>query len=277
MRRFTGRRATVMHDAEWSCDSAYFNTGKLIRTAYAAGLKSDAPSTTSTTRPIASAAVGMQSAHNPLPSVGYPQAGERLLCGGQTRMSNDRHSRPTAQRDSLPASTVMGGKHVGPYFHPLFPPQEVPPWIAWKIASTGVGIARRLWDQREQTDTETGFQNRTTPGFRYGHPASRRGGRDRQTWFKTGDQATAGRTPHRTEDRCGHNTEQAPPPADSRWQVRQFRPTEAHTSRRTGPPENTRLPWPNTVRAAPKQNSLLLAKQERFRSWCAGRMSRWAR
>src|SRR5258705_12491 len=33
-----------------------------------------------------------------------------------SRMSNDRHSRPTAQNDSLPASTVMGGKHVGPVF-----------------------------------------------------------------------------------------------------------------------------------------------------------------
>ena len=65
-------------------------------------------------------------------------------------MSNDRHSRPTARNDSLPASTVMGGKHVGPVFHALIPPQEVSPWIAWKIASTGVGIARRLWDQREQ-------------------------------------------------------------------------------------------------------------------------------
>ena len=38
----------------------------------------------------------------------------------------------------------------GPYFDALFPPQEVSPWIAWKIRSTGVGIARRLWDQREQ-------------------------------------------------------------------------------------------------------------------------------
>src|SRR5258708_35586070 len=38
----------------------------------------------------------------------------------------------------------------GPYFDASFPPQEVSPWIAWKIASTGVGIARRLWDQREQ-------------------------------------------------------------------------------------------------------------------------------
>ena len=32
----------------------------------------------------------------------------------------------------------------GDYFDALFPPQEVSPWIAWKVASTGVGIARRL-------------------------------------------------------------------------------------------------------------------------------------
>jgi hypothetical protein len=69
-------------------------------------------------------------------------------------MSNDRHYRPTAQNDSLPASTVMGGKHVGPFFDALFPPQEVSPWIAWKIASTGMGIARRLWDQRERVRGE---------------------------------------------------------------------------------------------------------------------------
>ena len=29
-------------------------------------------------------------------------------------------------------------------FDALFPPHEVSPWIAWKVASTGVGIARRL-------------------------------------------------------------------------------------------------------------------------------------
>ena len=44
----------------------------------------------------------------------------------------------------------------GPYFDALFPPQEVSPWIAWKIRSTGVGIARRLWDQREQLRGEYG-------------------------------------------------------------------------------------------------------------------------
>ena len=100
--------------------------------------------------------------------------------------------------------------------------------------------------------------------FRPGHrdPPSRRGGRDRQTWPRTGDQATAGRTPHRTADRCGHTTVQARPSPRLRWQARQFRPTDTHThhevSRFTGkhPP-----PAANTVRAA--QDTLLLANQER--------------
>ena len=52
--------------------------------------------------------------------------------------------------------------------------------------------------------------------FRPGHPASRRGGRDRQTWPRHGDQATAGRTPQRTEDRCGHSTGQARSPTEPR-------------------------------------------------------------
>ena len=38
----------------------------------------------------------------------------------------------------------------GPYFDALLPPQEVSPWIAWKIRSAGAGVARRLWDQRER-------------------------------------------------------------------------------------------------------------------------------
>ena len=65
-------------------------------------------------------------------------------------MSNDRHSRPTAQNDSLPARAAIGGKHVGPYFDAMFPPQEVSTWISWKMTSTGTNIARRLWDEREQ-------------------------------------------------------------------------------------------------------------------------------
>ena len=51
----------------------------------------------------------------------------------------------------------------GPYFDALFPPQEVSPWIAWKIRSTGVGIARRLWDQREQLRGEYGDVHGTDP------------------------------------------------------------------------------------------------------------------
>jgi IS605 OrfB family transposase len=47
-------------------------------------------------------------------------------------------------------------------------------------------------------------QQTSEPGHRY--PSSRRGGRDRATWPRTGDQATAGRTPHRTADRYGHPT-----------------------------------------------------------------------
>ena len=67
-----------------------------------------------------------------------------------------------------------------------------------------------------------------------------------------GDQATAGRIPHRTggtsrlrgTDRYGHTTGHARPPAQPGWQARQFRPTDPHTTRRTGPPENTRPPRP---------------------------------
>ena len=80
--------------------------------------------------------------------------------------------------------------------------------------------------------------------FRPGHPASRRGGRDRQTWPRLGDQATAGRTPHRPADRCGHTTGQARAPFRPRWQARQFRPTDTPTLRRAGPPDNTHPPRP---------------------------------
>jgi hypothetical protein len=39
----------------------------------------------------------------------------------------------------------------GPYFDAEFgPPHRVRAWIAWKISSTGVNIARRWWDQREE-------------------------------------------------------------------------------------------------------------------------------
>ena len=79
----------------------------------------------------------------------------------------------------------------------------------------------------------------TTTDFRTGHRPPRRGDRDRQTWPRTGDQASAGRTPQRTEDRCGHTTGQARTPTRPHWQARQFRSTATHTMG-SGPPENTR-------------------------------------
>src|SRR5258705_13530935 len=56
----------------------------------------------------------------------------------------------TAQDHCLPALAAMGGKHMGPYFDAMFPPQEVSTWISWKMTSTGTNIARRLWDQRKE-------------------------------------------------------------------------------------------------------------------------------
>jgi hypothetical protein len=71
-------------------------------------------------------------------------------------------------------------------------------------------------------------------------PASCRGGRDRATWPRSGDQASAGRTPQRPADRRGHSTGQARPPAEHHTtMVRQFRPTDTPTTRRAGPPDNT--------------------------------------
>ncbi len=37
----------------------------------------------------------------------------------------------------------------GPYWDAMFPPRRVRAWINWKRMSTGVNIAKRLWDQRE--------------------------------------------------------------------------------------------------------------------------------
>lgn len=37
----------------------------------------------------------------------------------------------------------------GPYWEVLFPPRQVSAWIDWKRGSTGVNIARRLWNERE--------------------------------------------------------------------------------------------------------------------------------
>ena len=57
--------------------------------------------------------------------------------------------------------------------------------------------------------------------FRSGHrdSPSRRGGRDRATWPRLSDQASAGRTPQRTADRCGHTTGQARPASEDHTRV----------------------------------------------------------
>jgi len=50
--------------------------------------------------------------------------------------------------ESTPASRGAANTW-GPYWDALFPPRRVRAWINWKAMSTGVNIARRLWDQRE--------------------------------------------------------------------------------------------------------------------------------
>lgn len=58
-----------------------------------------------------------------------------------TGTSKDRNLRPSRQ---LSAATGLGT-----YWNALFPPRLVTPWIDFKRNSTGVNIARRLWNQRE--------------------------------------------------------------------------------------------------------------------------------
>ena len=79
-----------------------------------------------------------------------------------TTSSGDEDTRSAVQR-AVETNTWMGGwtmsmsapasaaKTWGPYFDAEFgPPHRVRSWIAWKISSTGVNIARRRWDQREE-------------------------------------------------------------------------------------------------------------------------------
>lgn len=43
-----------------------------------------------------------------------------------------------------------GAAHTwGPYWDAMFPPRQVTAFIDWKRGSSGVNIARRLWEQRE--------------------------------------------------------------------------------------------------------------------------------
>ncbi|MDT5103468.1 MAG: hypothetical protein QOI25_981, partial [Mycobacterium sp.] len=101
--------------------------------------------------------------------------------------------------------------------------------------------------------------------FRPGHPASRRGGRDWQTWPRHGDQATAGRTrngqrPLRALHRSGRIAHLATCVGTA---VPAHRQAHHGACRSTG---EHRPPAANTVRAAPEQNSLLLTHEERFAS-----------
>ena len=51
---------------------------------------------------------------------------------------------------NLRPSRQFGGDNTwGAYWNALFPPRLVTPWIDFKRMSTGVNVARRLWDQRE--------------------------------------------------------------------------------------------------------------------------------
>jgi hypothetical protein len=47
-------------------------------------------------------------------------------------------------------SAQMGSEPWGPYFDALFPKALVRDFVQWKRSSTGVRIARRFWEQREQ-------------------------------------------------------------------------------------------------------------------------------
>ena len=56
-------------------------------------------------------------------------------------------SGPANGRESTP-STSLGWRA---YHQAMFPPGGlVTPWIRFKVMSTGVNVARRLWDQREE-------------------------------------------------------------------------------------------------------------------------------
>ena len=117
-----------------------------------------------------------------------------------------------------------------------------------------------------------------TADFRTGHPAPCRGGRDRQTWPRTGDQATAGRTPQRTADRCGHTTGQARPPAEHHTTTaRQFRPTDTPTTRHAGPPENTHRQRPTPFGPHRTHSCSVIRNGHEFVSTCRVRSSRIGR
>lgn len=48
-----------------------------------------------------------------------------------------------------PSTQFSAANPWGSYWNALFPPSLVTPWLDFKRRSTGLNVARRLWDQRE--------------------------------------------------------------------------------------------------------------------------------
>jgi hypothetical protein len=62
--------------------------------------------------------------------------------------------RADVRADGLKMSPQLGRYLWGPYFNALFPSRLVTQWIYFKIGSSGMNVARRLWDQREDLRRE---------------------------------------------------------------------------------------------------------------------------
>lgn len=79
--------------------------------------------------------------------------------------------RSQAQRKPITRRSDMARNTWGPYFDVLFPPAMVTSWVDWKIGSTGVGIARRLWAEREQLRRDYEAEHGVDPaGWPAQHP-----------------------------------------------------------------------------------------------------------
>jgi hypothetical protein len=61
-----------------------------------------------------------------------------------------KHNDGNSKRLLKPSTRPTDGAGTwGAYWDGLFPPRLVTPWINFKRLSSGVNVARRLWDQRE--------------------------------------------------------------------------------------------------------------------------------
>lgn len=57
---------------------------------------------------------------------------------------------PRAARIPAKRFSESGRTSWGPYWEVLFAPAMISGWVNWKRASTGVGVARLLWGEREK-------------------------------------------------------------------------------------------------------------------------------